>query len=274
MRFIFIIFLLLSVNLYSQEAITYDKVYKTDKTMLEGKVLRITESQIEFDPKGEIPFILIPRTDVTVIIYADNTVVNLNAASLPKRTAPPIAVKPTMAVDSIKAPITAKKVENSIPKAQTLAHWETLYSSQRLLKEKIFNYNYSFDDNREKGNYSIPDIVNNKLIYIKERGSFTAEINTNKHSKKRSLFLSKIILDLEFTIGKEVVSYQLTSEDLGWGKKDGFIIEAPLTIGKRAPVPDSERVVETQDYIIRLYLELMIPNKVMINYAISTKNDL
>jgi len=285
MRYLFIIFLLLSANLYSQETISYDKVYKNDKTLIEGKVLRITETQVEFDPKGEIPFILIPRSEVAVIIYSDNTVVNFNSetiADMSTKTKEENILKPKEDIlisvekdSTTNEPIivaeTVNKIETVISKPP-LKTWSIEYRTTRNLKEKMFNYKYTFDTNTENGMYSIYDDINDKLIHIKETGSFNAEINTNKHSKKRSLFIYNILLDLEFKIGNEMIKHTLTSEDLGWDAKNGFKIEGPINITKRAPLPLSERKLETNDYIISYYIELMSPNKVFINYSIATKN--
>lgn len=285
MRSLLIIFLLFSANLYSQETISYDKVYKNDKTLIEGKVLRITETQVEFDPKGEIPFILIPRSEVAVIIYSDNTVVNFNSetmADVSTKTRDENMLKPKDNVlinvekdSTTNEPIIVaepeNKIETVISKPPLLKMWTTEFRTTRNLAEKMFNYKYTFDTNTEKGMYSIYDDINDKLIHIKETGRFNAEINTNKHSKKRSLFIYNIALDLEFKIGNEIIQQKLTSEDLGWDNKSGFKIEGPLNISKRAPLPLSERKLETNDYIISYYIELMSPNKVFINYSIATK---
>ena len=59
----------------------YDKVIKKDKTAIEGKVLRVTATSIEIDPKGPIPFLIINRGEVQAIIYGDNTVVTFDRES-------------------------------------------------------------------------------------------------------------------------------------------------------------------------------------------------
>lgn len=54
-----------------------DKVHKIDGTILEGKVLRITETTIEFDPIGDTPFIPIPKLDVLKVVYADDRILEI-----------------------------------------------------------------------------------------------------------------------------------------------------------------------------------------------------
>ncbi|GEM_PF-2822721 len=62
----------------SQDKGPYDKIVKKDKTVIECKILRVTEENIEIRPKGPKPFLLIPRSEVDLILYADNTVVKMN----------------------------------------------------------------------------------------------------------------------------------------------------------------------------------------------------
>jgi hypothetical protein len=69
------IFMLFSSSLFAQN---YDKITKVDGSILLGKVLKVTDVDIEFDPQGEIPFIKISRSDVATILYSDGTIVKLN----------------------------------------------------------------------------------------------------------------------------------------------------------------------------------------------------
>jgi len=140
------------------------------------------------------------------------------------------------------------------------------------LKSKLFNYDYVFEDNPENGKYIIYDTINNNRIRIQESGVFTAVKNTNKYSETRSLSISELTFDVEFRIGDEVVKSQLTKEDMRWKKKKGFEIEAPFNRTKRAMLPLSEKSVETKDYIITYYLEIMIPDRVYVYYTIQSKD--
>jgi len=67
--------LVLSLNSYGQ---ANDKIYLKNKEIIEGKILKVTEYNIEIDPVGERPFLIVKREDATIIIYADNTVVKLS----------------------------------------------------------------------------------------------------------------------------------------------------------------------------------------------------
>jgi len=76
MKTITILLILLTISYfsYSQEL---DKIYLKSKEVVSGKILKVTSEIIEIDPEGSKPFIIIKRDDATVIIYSDNTVVNL-----------------------------------------------------------------------------------------------------------------------------------------------------------------------------------------------------
>lgn len=70
------ILLLLTVFIgYAQEQ---DKVYLKNKNVIVGSILRVDGENIEIDPKGEKPFLIIKRSDVRIIIYSDNTIVKLD----------------------------------------------------------------------------------------------------------------------------------------------------------------------------------------------------
>lgn len=69
--------ILVSVNTLSGQN-GVDKIIKKDKTSISGKVLRVTSENVEIDPEGDIPFLMIKRSDISVLIYADNSVVSFN----------------------------------------------------------------------------------------------------------------------------------------------------------------------------------------------------
>jgi hypothetical protein len=53
-----------------------DKIYLKNLKVLEGKVIQVTPQSIEIDPDGDIPFLIIPRDSVSVLIYSNNQVIN------------------------------------------------------------------------------------------------------------------------------------------------------------------------------------------------------
>ena len=64
-------------RVFSQEQ-KYDIIIKNDKSTVLGKVLKVTDSQIEIDPKGDIPFLIINRGEVESIEYSDGTLVKFD----------------------------------------------------------------------------------------------------------------------------------------------------------------------------------------------------
>jgi hypothetical protein len=58
-----------------------DKIVKLDGSVTEGKILRVSATGIEFDPDGEIPFMIIPRSEVMSIVYASGEVVIITEVS-------------------------------------------------------------------------------------------------------------------------------------------------------------------------------------------------
>ena len=46
-----------------------DKIYLKNLKVIEGMVIQVTPESIEIDPEGDIPFIIIPRESVSVLIY-------------------------------------------------------------------------------------------------------------------------------------------------------------------------------------------------------------
>ncbi len=70
--------------------LTADEIYMKDQTVVNGAVLRVTDSSIEYDPDGDIPFLVIERDKVEKIVYDNGSVVNFTGApaTIPKRTEP------------------------------------------------------------------------------------------------------------------------------------------------------------------------------------------
>jgi hypothetical protein len=73
-------FILITINNIDCQVVK-DKIIKKDKSSVLGKILRVTSENVEIDPEGEIPFLLIKRKEISFLIYSDNTVVDMNEAN-------------------------------------------------------------------------------------------------------------------------------------------------------------------------------------------------
>ena len=69
-------FAFILISLVCSQNSNNDTIIKNDDTVIIGKVIRVTETTVEFNPEGEKPFIIIDRNDINVLIYSDHTVVN------------------------------------------------------------------------------------------------------------------------------------------------------------------------------------------------------
>jgi DnaJ-class molecular chaperone len=54
---------------------SWDTIVKSDATTIKCKILKVTDDNIEYKPKGNKPFLMISRNDVESIIYSDGSVV-------------------------------------------------------------------------------------------------------------------------------------------------------------------------------------------------------
>ncbi|MEX2371990.1 MAG: hypothetical protein WD578_13380 [Bacteroidales bacterium] len=72
MKFILITLITATTSINS---IAQDKILKNDNTVVEGIVLKVDATNIEVNPVGSKPFLIVPRADAKLIIYDDNTVV-------------------------------------------------------------------------------------------------------------------------------------------------------------------------------------------------------
>ena len=73
MKYLLSILLLFSLSFCLAQNEDFDKIHKKDLTILEGKILKVTSTPIEFDPKGDIPFLIIERKDVNGLTYKNGT---------------------------------------------------------------------------------------------------------------------------------------------------------------------------------------------------------
>jgi len=77
-------------------ALYADKLYLQSNITLEGKILRVNETTIEFDPVGDKPFEIIGRGEIRYIEYSDGTVINLEQyEDAAKPSAPVHSLSPT-----------------------------------------------------------------------------------------------------------------------------------------------------------------------------------
>lgn len=62
-----VIFLVASVFFFS--VASADEIYLKDNTVIKGKILRVSEKNIEYDPEGDKPFDVVPREKAKKIVY-------------------------------------------------------------------------------------------------------------------------------------------------------------------------------------------------------------
>jgi hypothetical protein len=65
-------------------AVFADFIYLKNGTTLSGKILRVTDTAVEYDPDGDIPFDAVKRSDVEKIVYPDGKSVTLTDPSSQK----------------------------------------------------------------------------------------------------------------------------------------------------------------------------------------------
>ena len=62
-----------------EEKYPWDVILKKDNTTIQGKILKVTDDHIEYKSKGKEPFMVVPRSEVSSIIYSDGTVVPISS---------------------------------------------------------------------------------------------------------------------------------------------------------------------------------------------------
>ncbi|GEM_PF-1357795 len=55
-----------------------DEIFLNDGRVIKGKIIRVTDKNIEYDPDGPVPFDVFPRGQIVKIVYDDGTSVFLN----------------------------------------------------------------------------------------------------------------------------------------------------------------------------------------------------
>jgi hypothetical protein len=83
----------------SASSVFADYIHLKNGTLLKGRVIKVTDSSIEYDPEGEIPFDTVNRTDVEKIVYDNGKSVILNS---PARNAPAAPVSNTSVPEKTK----------------------------------------------------------------------------------------------------------------------------------------------------------------------------
>ena len=179
-----IIFLLL------QPVIAQDKIYLKSKKMIKGKVIQITSTNIEIDPVGEKPFLMISRDSVEVLIYADNSIINFNKPAETK--------KESSGIKSFKS-----EQEISFPKSNPLRlKWQKFYV---FLNEEIV----------------VNDTINNKALKINCKGYY----NIKKSFKTYTIGYIKLEFDVVYD-GKvhrdKILIDEKVQHSSSKGDKDAF----------------------------------------------------
>lgn len=76
--------------------VPWDTIVKTDNTSIQCKILNVTDANIEYKPKKtktNIPFLIVSRSEVISIIYADGTVVPIAAQEREKKVVEDVTIK-------------------------------------------------------------------------------------------------------------------------------------------------------------------------------------
>ncbi|HSV95871.1 MAG TPA: hypothetical protein VLM75_02935 [Spirochaetota bacterium] len=60
-----------------------DEIHLNDGQVIHGKILKVTERTIEYDPEGDEPFDVFPRGQILKIVYDGGKTVNLNEGAEP-----------------------------------------------------------------------------------------------------------------------------------------------------------------------------------------------
>ncbi len=55
-----------------------DEIYLNDGSVVKGKILRVTEKNIEYDPDGDRPFAIFPNGQISKIVYDDGKVMQIS----------------------------------------------------------------------------------------------------------------------------------------------------------------------------------------------------
>ncbi|RPI89855.1 MAG: hypothetical protein EHM32_12185 [Spirochaetales bacterium] len=64
-------------------ALFADEIHLNDGQVMRGKIIKVTERTIEYDPEGDEPFDVLPRGQILKIVYDDGKTVNLNEGAEP-----------------------------------------------------------------------------------------------------------------------------------------------------------------------------------------------
>ena len=64
-------------------ALLADEIHLNDGQVIRGKILKVTERTIEYDPEGDEPFDVFPRGQIMKIVYDSGKTVNLNEGAEP-----------------------------------------------------------------------------------------------------------------------------------------------------------------------------------------------
>ncbi len=65
-----------------------DEIHLQDGTVLRGQIIQVTADRIEYDPEGARAFDIVPRGQISRIVYSDGSTVLLNETGAVARRSP------------------------------------------------------------------------------------------------------------------------------------------------------------------------------------------
>jgi len=230
---------IVSFNLFSQDTA---RVFLKDKSVIEGIILKVSDHNIEIDPVGKKPFLIINRSDAEVIIYSDNTVVNLNQ---PARENPSSRKDPFMA---------SKTVEYTI---ETRHLSEPLTSFSRF-KTQLLDHKYVFRDT-----------VNNRTVIVRTDGGFRYHryVDTGFLGARHGLTIRrmtlKCTLEMDGYTDSHVFIHANDSKDHRHILKGGYI--------KGKEVLEADSNVPLGDYTVGYEMGLLTMNHLYFTISIKSR---
>jgi len=176
----------------------FDKVIKNDKSAVSGKVLRVTDTDIEIDPEGSIPFLTIPRNAVSAIIYSDNTIVNFKGPT----PEPPVSGSSKLFQYDYYTSTNPKKTKgqwfsDSFP---GLKYYEELFPDQLIpdLRTKT----YSYENVTKLFDAEVP----NNILYVKSVLTFDAVPKPRKAFRSvKYIYYENMTLNIEIRDRDDIV---------------------------------------------------------------------
>lgn len=136
--------MIVSNFVYSQEL---DKVYLKNKEVISGIILNVSDDNIELNPVGSKPFIIIKRRDVSIIIYSDNTVVKFNEQEVNS-----YGNEATIPMKNGKASERTKNISKPLPTSEKQII-ESLVDTLNNYESEFNSLNYGYYNDRPYPHY-------------------------------------------------------------------------------------------------------------------------